>query len=57
MIAPMFGMIMFDRNVPNLCTRSRADPLGAAVLVTVAMLDPPGILAAAADGQALVGQV
>ena len=35
MIAPMLGMIMLDRNVPNCCTRTRAPPRGADVVVVV----------------------
>src|SRR6476646_4386133 len=38
MIAPMFGMTMLDRNVPNCCTRTRAlvpDPDGPEVVVAV----------------------
>ena len=31
MIAPMFGMIMLDRKVPNFCTCTRAPLRGAAV--------------------------
>ncbi len=28
MIAAIFGMIMFDKNVPNFCTRTRTDVPG-----------------------------
>jgi hypothetical protein len=34
----MFGMIMLERNVPNRCTRTRADVPDAGVEVVVAML-------------------
>ncbi|GAB3783192.1 hypothetical protein GCM10027601_14940 [Nocardioides ungokensis] len=40
MIAPMFGMIMLDRNVPNFCTCTRADRRGTSLCVAVAMLIP-----------------
>ena len=40
MIAPMFGMIMLDRNVPNFCTWTRNDVRDAVASVTVAMLTP-----------------
>jgi hypothetical protein len=43
MIAPMFGMIMLDKKVPNLWTCTRRDAFGASDCVTVAMLHPlPG---------------
>ena len=35
MIAPMFGMIMLDRNVPNCCTRTLAPVRGVAVVVDI----------------------
>ena len=38
MIAAMLGMIMFDRNVPNFCTWTRAPGRAAGVLSVVAML-------------------
>ena len=39
MIAPMLGMIMLDRKVPNCCTRTRAPPRDSdVVVVVVAML-------------------
>jgi hypothetical protein len=39
MIAPMFGMTMLDRNVPNrwACTRAPAPPRVGVVIVVVAM--------------------
>src|SRR6476660_983306 len=40
MIAPMFGMIMLDRNVPNCWTRMRVLVRGAAAVVAVAMFVP-----------------
>jgi hypothetical protein len=40
MIAPMFGMIMLDRNVPNRWTCTRADVRGASVCVAVAIIHP-----------------
>ena len=38
MNAPMLGMTMLDRNVPNFCTRTRAPEPEAGVEVVVAML-------------------
>jgi hypothetical protein len=37
----MFGMIMLERNVPNLWTWTRAEGPDAGVEVVVAMLCPP----------------
>ena len=37
MIAPMFGMIMLDRNVPNFCTWTRAPTRGAGVVAIEAI--------------------
>ena len=39
MKAPMFGMTMLDRNVPNFCTLTRA-PLRGAVAVVEAIWFP-----------------
>jgi hypothetical protein len=36
----MFGITMFDKNVPNLCTWTRIDVRDAGASVTVAMLPP-----------------
>src|SRR5690606_39287859 len=38
MKAAMFGMIMPDRNVPNLCTRTRAPPAARAGADVVVMM-------------------
>ena len=40
MIAPMFGMIMLDRKVPNFCTWTRAPLRGAAVVAVEAICVP-----------------
>ncbi len=38
MIAPMFGMIMLDRNVPNFWTRTRTPARGAGDVVWVVVV-------------------
>ena len=38
MNAPMLGITMLERNVPNFCTRTRAPEPDAGVEVVVAML-------------------
>ena len=45
MIAPMLGMIMFERNVPNFCTCTRVPPRGAEVVTD--MLPPTRVRFAA----------
>jgi hypothetical protein len=40
MKAPMFGITMFDKKVPNLWTCTRIDVRDAGASVTVAMLPP-----------------
>jgi hypothetical protein len=37
MIAPMFGMIIMDRKVPNFCTWTRAPTRGAGVVAIEAI--------------------
>jgi hypothetical protein len=39
-------MIMLDKNVPNLCTWTRAPPRGAAVVAVEAIEVPPLLLGA-----------
>jgi hypothetical protein len=41
MIAPMFGMIMLDKKVPNLWTWTRSPLLDGASCVVVAITDLP----------------
>src|SRR5690349_17461409 len=55
MKAPMLGMTMLDRNVPNCCTRTRAlvpDPAGPDVVVAVVAIVsfPFDQFAATSDG-------
>ncbi len=38
MKAPMLGMTMLDRNVPNFCTRTRIDEGGASTTVVISFL-------------------
>src|SRR3954453_23362100 len=40
MIAPMFGMIMLDRKVPNFCTCTRAPARGAGLVAIEAIFLP-----------------
>jgi hypothetical protein len=52
MKAPMFGITMFDKKVPNLWTCTRIDVRDAGASVTVAMLSSLAPAGAGRDGGA-----